>query len=243
MSENNELTASSDENASPQNMLMIISRAASDQSIDPVKMGQLLDLQERMMAKQAEINFNQALGDLQADLPVIKKSGKIVHKGITISTYAKYEDVHKGIQPLLIENGFSLRFNSRESNDKVIITGTLAHRDGHSITDEIPLSIDQSGAKNTVQGVGSTIAYGKRYLVGMLLNLVFEGEDDDGDKAGKTPISTEHAEEIKELLEETQSNVAQFLKWVGASSVDGMSAKDYPKALSALKRKQKKGAS
>ena len=73
-------------------------------------------------------------------------------KGVVQSTFAKYEDIDDVIRPLLIQNGFSLRFNSRESNGKVVITGTLAHRDGHSITDEIPLAIDASGSKNNVQG-------------------------------------------------------------------------------------------
>ena len=116
--------------------------------------------------------------------------------------------------------------NSRESNNKVIITGTLAHRDGHSITDEIPLSIDSSGAKNNVQGVGSTISYGKRYLVGMLLNLVFEGEDDDGHRAGAKQITVEHAAELKALLQETGADVKQFLAWVGTASVDEMDERD-----------------
>lgn len=220
----------------PKNMLAIISRAASDPSIDVEKMERLLAVQERMMEKQAEINFNNALGDLQTKLPIIKKDGKMSH---TNSTYAKFEAIMKVLQPLLAEHGFSVRFNSRESGGKIIITGTLAHRDGHSITDEIPLSIDTSGAKNNVQGVGSTISYGKRYLVGMLLNLVFEGEDDNGQKSGYVPISTNDAAVIKKLLQETGSDVKQFLRWVNADSVDEMSQSDYAKAKAALERKKK----
>ena len=222
--------------------LAVIKQAAMDPSVDVQKMHGLLDVQERMMNKQAEINFNNALGDIQSDLPRIKKSAKIIHKGQLISTYATYEDIDAVIRPLLQANGFSLRFNSRESNGKVVITGTLAHRDGHSITDEIPLSIDSSGAKNNVQGVGSTIAYGKRYLVGMLLNLVFEGEDDDGNAAGSIPVSDEQAAELKGLLQETGADVKQFLAWIGAPSVDQMSVNDYPKALSALQRKKQQAA-
>lgn len=236
MNDKTEIAEYKPEASGPQNMLSIISRAASDQSIDVEKMERLLAVQERMMEKQAEINFNQALGDLQAKLPIIKKDGKMSH---TNSSYAKFETIMRAIQPLLVENGFSIRFNSRESSGKIIITGTLAHRDGHSITDEIPLSIDSSGAKNNVQGVGSTISYGKRYLVGMLLNLVFEGEDDNGAKSGYIPISTKHAAEIKELLKTTGADVKQFLQWVGSKSVDEMNEADYGKAIAALERKRK----
>ncbi len=225
--------------ADTQSMLQIVARAASDPSIDVEKMERLLGVQERMMAKQAEINFNRSLTLLQESLPRIKKTGQIKMKGVVQSTFAKYDDIDDVIRPLLIKNGFSLRFNSRESNGKVIITGTLAHKDGHSITDEIPLTIDASGSKNNVQGVGSTISYGKRYLVGMLLNLVFEGEDDNGQKAGYRPLSEDQAVEIKDLLRETGADVKKFLEYMDAENVDSIDSSDYGKAITALRRKQK----
>lgn len=223
---------------SPQAMLQIVARAASDPNIDVDKMERLLGVQERMMAKQAEINFTRSLSTLQENLPRIKKTGQIKMKGVVQSTYAKYEDIDDVIRPLLIQNGFSLRFNSRESSGKVVITGTLAHRDGHSITDEIPLAIDASGSKNNVQGVGSTIAYGKRYLVGMLLNLVFEGEDDDGQSAGYKPLSDDQATEIKDMLRDTGADVKKFLEYMDADNVDAIDASDYGKAITALRRKK-----
>lgn len=223
---------------SPASMLQVIGRAASDHSIDVEKMERLLALQERMMAKQAEIEFTRSLTALQSELPRIEKTGKITHNGRLISEYAKYEDIDRAIRPALVRNGFSLRYNTKESGGKIIITGTLSHRDGHSITDEIPLSIDSSGAKNNVQGVGSTIAYGKRYLVGMLLNLVFCGEDDDAQSAGYAPITENQAEEIKELLRETGVDVMKFLAYVSAPDVDSINAADYPKAIAALRRKK-----
>lgn len=232
-----------DENFSPAptpstaNFLEVIKRAALDPAVDVAKMHGLLDVQERMMAKQAEINFNNDFHALQSDLPRITKDAKIVHKGKLIATYAKYETIDDVIRPLLVKHGFGLRFNTKANGNTIIVTATLSHRDGHSITDEIPLGIDASGAKNNVQGVGSTIAYGKRYLVGMLLNLVFEGEDDDGKAASITPISDEQAAEIKELLRSTGSDVLRFLNFMDAASGDEISVEDYDKAIMALRRK------
>ncbi len=231
-------TALEQVDTSPQAMMQIISRAAADPNMDVEKMERLLDVQERMMAKQAEINFTQDLVKLQAVIPRIKKNGKGVH-GVK---YAKYEDIDKAIRPLLIDSGFSLRYNSRDANGRVIITGTLSHKDGHSITDEIPLDIDKGSGRSSVQAVGSTISYGKRYLVGMLLNLVFEGEDDDGQTAGFIPLSQDQAAEIKKLLQETGADVKQFLNWVGAPNVDEMDAKNYQNAVATLKRKLQKSA-
>lgn len=228
------------------NFLAVISRAAMDPSVDPQKMHGLLDVQERMMAKQAELDFNGDFACLQADLPRITKDAKIQHNGKLISTYATYEKIDKVIRPLLIKHGFGLRFNSEpEPNGKgVIITGTLSHRGGHSIVDRIPLGYDTSGAKNNVQGVGSTIAYGKRYLVGMLLNLVFEGEDDDGAKSGYQPITDNQASQIKDLIRETGTDTQRFLSMMvsGAKTVDEIALSDFNRVYNALlaKRNQAK---
>lgn len=220
------------------NFLAVISQAAMDPSVDPQKMHGLLDVQERMMNKQAEINFNADFAKLQAELPRITKDAKIKHNTKIISTYATYENIDSVIRPLLIKHGFGLRFNSQPNGNTVLISATLSHRDGHSITDTIPLGYDTSGAKNNVQGVGSTIAYGKRYLVGMLLNLVFEGEDDDGGKADFVSMTEEQSAKIKDLLRETNSDVTKFLAHFQAKSVDEMDARSYDEAFNTLQTKK-----
>ncbi len=219
------------------NFLEIISRAAADPNTDVAKMNGLLDIQERMMNKQAEINFNADFHQLQMELPRITKDSKIIHKGKLIATYAKYETIDEVIRPLLVKHNFSLRYNTEPTGNKIIVTGTLSHRDGHSITDKIPLDIEGGGAKNSVQGVGSTIAYGKRYLVGMMLNLVFEGEDDDGQKASFIPMTEVQIAEIKDFLQKEQATpneVKTFLEYMDSDSVDDISAADYDKAIIAI---------
>lgn len=222
------------------NFLAVIRQAAMDPMVDPQKMHGLLDVQERMMNKQAEIDFNADFARLQADLPRITKDAKIQHNGKLISTYATYEKIDDVIRPLLIKHGFGLRYNTEPTGDKVIITATLSHRNGHSITDKIPLTIDASGAKNNVQGVGSTIAYGKRYLVGMLLNLVFEGEDDDGAKSGYQPITDEQAATLKDLIRETNTDVQRFLATMVSNvrSVDEIALSDFNRVHNALLAKR-----
>ena len=229
------------------NFLAVISKAASDPNTDVAKMHGLLDVQERMMNKQAEIDFNADFSRLQSDLPRITKDSKITHSGKLISTYATYDKIDTVIRPLLIKHGFGLRFNSEPepSGKGVIITATLSHRGGHSIVDRIPLGYDTSGAKNNVQGVGSTIAYGKRYLVGMLLNLVFEGEDDDGAKSGYQPLTDQQSTIIKDLIRETGTDTQRFLATMvsGANSVDEIGMIDFNRVHNALLAKRNKAKS
>lgn len=226
------------------NFLEIIAKAAQDPNVDVAKMHGLLDVQERMMSKQAEITFNQDMAALQEDLPRITKDAKIIHKGRLISTYSTYENIDSVIRPLLKKHNFTQpTFTSKDSGNKFLVTGTLSHRDGHSKTSEVSLTLDASGAKNSVQAMGSTIQYGKRYIVSMLLNLVFEGQDDDGNKASFIAITPEQAKELKDKIEELYNkdivvDQKKFLSYVGADSVDQIAAVDFEKAKIALARKE-----
>lgn len=192
------------------------------------------------MNKQAEMSFTAALTALQDELPRITQDSEIRHGAKLIAKYAKYETIDTAIRPLLIKNGFSLRYNTEPAGNRILVSATLSHKDGHSITDTIPLDVDTGPGRNIVQSVGSTISYGKRYLVGMLLNLVFEGEDDGGEKAGFVAITGSQAEVIKRKLQETDADVVKFLEYVGADSVDQIAASNYDKAVIALNRKAEK---
>lgn len=171
------------------NIIAIIEKAASNPRFNVEKMERLLSLQERIMAKQAEMAFTEAMTRLQENLPRITKKGRIAFidkkNNQRDTPYAKYEDIDKAIRPLLLAEGFHLHFDTKWGADGATIYGTLTHRDGHSITSEMRLPLDTSGSKNSLQAMGSTISYGQRYNVKMLLNLIFEDEDTDGAGAPK----------------------------------------------------------
>lgn len=165
-------------------LLEVIARAARDPSVDIEKLERLIAVQERIQARDAEIAFSAAFADMQPMLPSITKGNQIVHKGQVISEYAEWADISKIVTPILSSFGFSLSFKSGNSGGMVTVTAILRHRLGHKDEASLPLPLDTSGAKNAVQSVGSTISYGKRYTGCPLLNIVTEGEDDDGATSG-----------------------------------------------------------
>lgn len=167
-------------------LLEVIARAARDPSVDIDKMERLLEMQERVLSRQAREAYTAALAEMQPKLPVITERGKILNKASEVqSTYARWEDVNEAIRPFLAEHGFSLSFRTGRTGADVTVTGVLAHRDGHSEETTITLPSDGSGAKNAVQAVGSSTSYGKRYTAFALLNITSKGEDDDGESATK----------------------------------------------------------
>lgn len=179
-------------------------RLAKDPTVDVVKLKELVLLQERGQARAAEAEFNGALAQMQAELPVVGERGGIKDRsGNVQSTYALWEDVNRAILPVLRSHGFSLTFRQEQTDKGICVTGVLAHRSGHSERTSITLPADTSGSKNSVQAVGSSVSYGKRYTAGMLLNLTSCGEDDDGHKGGSAvPMSEEHAATIDSLCSE-----------------------------------------
>lgn len=218
--------------------LEIIDRAIKTPDFDVEKLDRLISAQERIMAKNAEVAFNQAMTRLQ--LPVIKHSSEIKHKETRIAGYAKYEDIDKIIRPIYSAEGFSLSFNSKRNDDgTVTYLGTLSHKEGHSRTAEMLLPADTSGAKNNIQAIGSTVSYAKRYLVGMLLNLVTTGEDDDANSV--ECISTEQAVEIDLLIPKACKNIdifkPKFLEQMKVSDVRHIRKSEYKKAMNILNAK------
>lgn len=167
-------------------LLEVISKAARDPSVDIDKMERLLQMQERVQARDAEVVFSSAFAKMQPELPAISRNAQIVHKGQVISDYAEWSDISKAITPILARFGFSLSFKPAEMGSRVAVTAVLRHEDGHKDEATLPLPTDTSGAKNAVQAVGSTLTYGKRYAAILLLNIRVEGDsaDDDGSASG-----------------------------------------------------------
>ena len=228
----------------PASMLQVIARAASDPRVDVDKMQALLQMQRELMADQARAEFNDAMARLQPRLPRIPKRG-LVDRGTGKGKfpYGKWEDIDELIRPLLNEEGFSLSFDTKARDDgMIIVTGSLRHRSGHIETSSIgPLPPDPSGGKNPAQAIGSATQYGRRYSAINLLNLTFEGLDDDG-QGGATDdfIDANSVSQIGVLLKETDSNVAKFLENFGVVEVGELRQSQYGRAINLLLAKKRR---
>jgi hypothetical protein len=166
-------------------IIQVIERAASNPDVDIDKMERLLQMQERILARNAEAAFNTALAQMQNELPVIDENGVIRNKfGAVQSKYAKFEDINEAVKPIMRQYGFAISFRTAFADGEVIVTGVLTHEQGHREESAVKLPADASGNKNNVQGWGSSISYGKRYTMNALLNITSRGEDNDGQGTG-----------------------------------------------------------
>jgi hypothetical protein len=191
-------------------VMQVIERAAANPDVDVAKLEKLLDMQERIFDKNAEIAFNGAMAEMQAELPEITERGVIKITGRPDTRYARFEDINDAVKPILQRHGFAISFRIDSTNGKVKVTGILVHRAGHREETTMELPVDGSGSKNAVQAVGSSVSYGKRYVIEAILNLTSRGQDDDGRTGGGAPIPDEAG---KKALEACMSIPALEAAW------------------------------
>lgn len=219
----------------------VIARAAKDPTVDVGKMRELLEMSEKMKAKQAEMAFNQAMARLQPTLPRITKHGRIVVNGAERSTYAKIEDIDEKIRPLYSAEGFSVSWNTQQNGTSAKITGKLRHIAGHWEPYEITLPVDTSGSKNAVQGMGSTFQYGKRYLLCGMFNIITIDEDDDGQGEAAQPITEHQVDQIRDMIIHTGANEKKFCEYMDVTDIPEITKGRFAMAMNALKVKARKG--
>lgn len=169
-------------------LLQVIARAARDPSVDIDKMERLLAMQERVQERQARQAFTEAKIAMRPELPEVTMKGliRIVKDGKTIqeTPFARFEDIHEAVMPILTRHGFDLSFRNGLSDDgKVRVTTILSHVGGCQEETNFDLPHDSSGSKNSVQAVGSSTSYGKRYGTLSILNIKVSGEDDNATAA------------------------------------------------------------
>lgn len=225
-------------------IVSVIERAALNPDVDVSKMERLLDMQQRILDRQAKEAFNAAFSAMQPDLPVIPKRGRIEVRGSLQSTYGKWEDTDRLIRPILQRHGFGLSFRTEEGEGRIYVTAVLAHREGHSEQTTMSLPFDTSGSKNAVQGVGSSLSYGKRYTAGAILNLVYEDDpgDDDGHLAGRVAverIGDAHLTNLRREMKALDVVEAKFCRHLRIKALEDLPADRFADAMEALAAKRK----
>lgn len=219
-------------------IMSIIAMAAMDKDMDVAKLEKLMDLQERILNRNAAQAFSAAFSKMQSELPEIEKKGQIMVKDELRSRYGLFEDINEAVKPILKDYGFAISFRIQQDATTIKVTGVLRHEQGHFEETDIILPTDSSGSKNAVQAIGSSVSYGKRYTMCALLNITTRGEDDNG-AASTEVLDTEKAVEIDLMITQVKANKPKFLKYMGVDDVRKIRATDYQKAKTLLEDKEK----
>jgi hypothetical protein len=235
-------------------VLALIERVALDPRADANKLERVMAMYERLQAKEAEFAYNAAKGRILKKLAGIKivktrsalceiASGKRQKSGYEAFKYAPLEEIDKYLRPLLAEEEMDLSYSDEPQAGGLLIRGRLKHLPGGHYEDSfMPAPPDTTGGKSSVQAVGSTNSFLRRYVACNIFNIVVVGDDDDG--SGGT-IDKTQTEAILDLIKKAKAG-PKFLKYMRAQSVEEagsleaavatIAARDYRKAISTLEQ-------
>lgn len=223
-------------------IMSVISRAASDPSVDMDKMERLLLMHERILAKNAEAAFNDAMTRVQAEVGRVAAD---LYNTQTRSKYASYAALDGKLRPHYTAHGFSISFDTGQEAPEgfVRVLAYVSHSAGHTRTYNAMVPADGKGAKGgdvmtKTHAFGAGTAYGMRYLQKMIFNIAIGEEDNDGNDPDPETVSREQVANIEALLTEVGGDKAKFLKYFRAESIEAIPAASYAKAIAALEKKR-----
>ena len=209
-----------EQNSEAAAIIQVIERAAMNPEVDIDKMERLLQMQERVLDRQAAADYSSAMAAMQTDIPSIAERGRTNN-----GHYATLEDIVDTVRPIMKQHGFAVSFRVNTLDKGVEVTGVLMHRSGHREETTMLLPADTSGNKNAVQAFGSSVSYGKRYVLCSLLNITTRGEDDDGNSAA--PVKTVTAFQAGQLQQRLSQCPEKTQAWFAENYGD---ASRVPKA-------------
>jgi len=216
---------------------------ALSQGADLDKLEKMLELQERWERMEAKKAYTQAMADFKANPPKINKDKHVnfsTAKGRTSYDHASLGNVTEKINKALAEHGLSAAWKTSQT-DKISVTCTITHKLGYSEETTLSADAENSGTKNNIQAIGSTITYLQRYTLLSLTGLATHDQDNDGRSAEPIQnISEKQVSIIYDMLNSTESDEAKFLEWLKVESVETIPINLFNKAMSALKAKVKK---
>lgn len=167
--------------ATPMEMLAI----AVQQDADLDLLQKLMDLQERWEANEARKAFVRAMAAFKANPPEILKRKHVNIPGGAKFAHATLAEVVDASVAEMSKHGLSHRWATRQEDGAIIVTCIVTHDAGHSESNELRAAPDDSGKKNSIQQVASTVTYLERYTLMAALGLAAKDMDNDGNGAGR----------------------------------------------------------
>lgn len=178
-------------------------RVAVEQGADMDKLEKLMALQERWEATQARKAYVAAMTAFKANPPVVYKDKQVSFKtrdgDLTEYKHATLADVVSAVVEGLAQHGLSHRWDVDQSGGAIKVTCIITHELGHSESVSMSSLADQSGKKNAIQAVASTVTYLQRYTLQSITGIATQDrhEDDDG-RAGDSSAEDEERAALRD---------------------------------------------
>ena len=164
--------------------MMLVERALSQGSdIDLDRMERFITMQMAWDKEAARKAYLDAMAQFRANAPTLHKNCTVDFtsaKGRTHYKHADLEEVSGPIGRVMGPLGLSFRWEPKQIGARIHVTTILQHAAGHSEQLTLDGAPDDSGNKNNIQQLGSTITYLQRYGLLAITGMAVRGQDNDG---------------------------------------------------------------
>jgi len=185
-----------------------------------IERGAGIDTIERLIALKRQDDADVARRAYNAAFNAFKSSplqiNKNKHVDFTGKTgmrtnykHATLDNVCDVIGAALAQHQLSYRWETKQDGAKITVTCILSHEMGHSESTSLFAEPDQTGNKNSIQAVGSTVTYLQRYTLLALTGMATTDQDTDG---RITPAQAEQQPAMTEKQEADLQDYADALR-------------------------------
>lgn len=202
-------------------MIQVLERAVLNPEVDVDKMERIMEMQLKVIERNAEIEFNQAMAVVQTEVGFISAD---LDNSQTHSRYASYTQMNRALRPVYTKHNFALSFNSepRKEKDMMAVICYVTHSGGHTRKYEIDLPADGKGPKGNdvmtkIHATGAASSYGMRYLLKMIFNISVGEDDTDGNIETVDPVTYITEDQVNTLhskIKDHDLDMKAFLKWM-----------------------------
>jgi hypothetical protein len=143
----------------------------------------LVNLQQSLIAKDAEREFNECMNRCQSEMRAISTDGMNPE---TRSKYATYRKLDSVLRPIYTKFGISISYSTTDCPiPEYVRVLAYVSLGGFTRTYQCDISSDGKGPKggavmSKTHASGSAMSYGMRYLLKMIFNVAVGEDDDDG---------------------------------------------------------------
>jgi hypothetical protein len=206
---------------------------AVKQGADIDKMEKLMELERRWKDEKAREAYNAALTEFKKTPVRVTRDKENKQYN---SWYSSLANLVNTVNVELAKFGLSARWDVSQS-DTISVTCILSHQLGHSESVTIGGPPDESGKKNRLQQIKSTITYLKGATFEAVTGVVTTEHSDDGNGAWEV-VSDAQVANIEALITEVGADRAAFLKYCKVDAVENIPAEHYGRVIAALQAKR-----
>ena len=231
-------------------MLEIVRQIIVDPTLPMERVREAWALYREEQAGAAKRAYETAMSAAQAEFPPINKNRHVQFaskKEGSAGTDYRHEDLAELVEkcgPILAKHGISRKWRTTNKiNEPITVTCILTHVGGHSEDNTLSGPRDDSGNKNSLQAIASTVTLLERYTFKSLIGMASR-HDDDGKAGGDPPapavISDIQRQDLQLKIVEADADIVKFCIAFKIETIADLPVNRLQEALDLLSAKKAK---